>query len=282
MDNKNGWCLMVSQKSGQTDKRLRGLQLKKMQGILDANTSVASNVKGKLSTLLRILTGKRLTYEKMIVLKTSTQTSPVYLAARAWLEAATKVNVRLAGDSDISGLDRFEKFRGGKACERLKAGDLCFIAEKNGKIVSYAWVCFREGYVAELERKIRVNSNSAYGYDEYTDPDYRGKGILPTVLLSVSDYLFRNGIKEIYELVAFNNFPSLRSHRKIGAQGIGEVTLSRSFKLRRYRCKGVTPDDFNKLKEMFQFSANACSENRRKKVLVSPCNLETVLSSAFL
>jgi GNAT superfamily N-acetyltransferase len=161
------------------------------------------------------------------------------------------VDARLASNYDISKFDRFRKFRGGKAVERLRAGDLCFIAEKNGKIPNYTWICFHEAYVPELEAKIRIDPNSAYRYDAYTDPEYRGRGILPIVLTRASDYLFQNGIERIYDLVSFDNYPSLRSHQKIGSRKMGEVTFFKLFRSKRYRYKGETPEDSHKLEQMF-------------------------------
>jgi len=227
--------------------------VEKMQNTLDAGNRVVSNIKRKLAGLLRTMFGRIFVHEEMIVLETSSQTNLKSLAACACLKSVTtsKVDVRLADNTDIPRFARFQKFRGGKAGERFKAGHLCFIAEKNGKIMNYTWVALHDAYIDEIERKIKLSPCSAYGYDEYTDPEYRGMGILPVVLMSTSNYLFQSGTKEIYELVSSNNFPSLRSHQKVGSRKMGEITLSRLFNQRRYSCKGETPEDSYKLKEMF-------------------------------
>jgi GNAT superfamily N-acetyltransferase len=216
-----------------------------MEKTLTLSTRTINNIKGKLSALLRIVSLQRLAFVEMIVLETSSKISLDALANRA------KMDIRLADNGDVRKFDRFEKFRLGEAEDRLKAGQLCFIAEKDGKIVNYTWISFHEGYVLELERKILIDPDSAYGYDEYTDPEYRGMGILPTVLANASEHLFQNGIKRLYELVSSSNFPSLRSHQKTGARKIGKVTLLRLFNSKRYGCKGETREDFHKLKEMF-------------------------------
>jgi GNAT superfamily N-acetyltransferase len=222
-----------------------------METTLNGRIRAVSNVKRKLATLLRIVLGKIFVCEQLIAFETSSQAS-----LRSTVDEA-KVAVRLAHSGDIPKLDRSKRVRVGKVGERwkarmrFKAGHLCFVVEKNGKILNHTWVCFHEAYVDELERKIQIESDSAYRYDEYTDPDYRGMGILPTVLMWSANYLFQNGIKEIYEVVSSNNFPSLRAHQKIGSRKMGEVTLIRLFELKRYRCKGETPRDLIKLKQMF-------------------------------
>jgi GNAT superfamily N-acetyltransferase len=224
-----------------------------MQNTLNAGNRSIGNIKRRIANLLRIIFGKIYAYEEMIVLETSTQTNLKSFTERAWLKSACKsnLNVTLVNSADIPKFDRFQKFKGGRAGEKFKAGHLCFIAEKNGKIVNYTWIAFHEAYIDEIERKITIGPCSAYIYDEFTDPEYRGMGILPTVLMNASDYLYQNGIKEIYELVGSNNYPSLRSHQKTGSRKMGKITLLRMFGQRKYTCKGETPEDLYKLKQMF-------------------------------
>ena len=215
---------------------------KKME---NTHTRIISNFKMKLEALFEIFFRKMFMYKKIFVFKTPASKVTPKMVNRA------KVEVRIAQSDDIPKLEKFERFRGGKAEQRFKAGHLCFIAEKNGDIVNYTWVSFNETYVAGLERTIRIGSDYAYRYDGYTVPEYRGMGILPTVLTKAAEYLFQNEIKEIYDVVASNNFPSLRSHQKIGSMKMGEVTVIRLFNSRRYKLKGETLTDYIRLKEMF-------------------------------
>ena len=199
----------------------------------------------RVRALFRAIFGRIFLYEKVFVFET--------LSSKICFITANKggVNIRLARSDDILKLKRFEKFKGGKAGERLRAGHLCFVAEKDGKIANYTWVCFNEAFISELERKLHVGPNSAYRYDGFTVPEYRGMGILPRVLAWSSDYLFRNGIKDIYDLVTSNNYPSLRAHAKVGSVKMGEVTLIKLFRLRTYKCKGETPQDYVEIRKIF-------------------------------
>jgi ribosomal protein S18 acetylase RimI-like enzyme len=198
----------------------------------------------KAMSLVRIVFGRIFAYENMFLFETPKSKASPKTVDRS------KVAARFAQGDDILKLGRLKKFVGGKAEERLKAGHLCFLSEKNGDIVSYTWVCFNEAFVDELERRIRIGSDSAYRYDDYTVPKFRGMGILPAVLLTASDYLFQSGIKEIYDLVESNNHPSLRVYLKIGSRKLGEITFIRLFNLRRYRYKAETTRDYARLKEM--------------------------------
>jgi len=212
----------------------------------NTRTRAISNFKMKLGALLRIIFGKIFVFEKTFVFEKFLSKVCFEMGNEA------KVDVRLAQSEDILKLvKKFKKFRGGKAEERLRVGHLCFLAGKNGDVVHYKWVSFNETYVDALERSIRIVADSAYVYDAYTVPEYRGMGISSKVSARIFDYLFQNGIKKIYYLISYNNFPSLRDAEKMGLRNMGEVTLTRLFKLRIYRCKGKTHKDYITLKEMF-------------------------------
>lgn len=200
----------------------------------------------KLSAFFRKIVGPLFVFERIFVFEKA--------LSKACFQARDQAitDVRLAQSDDISKIvNKFRRFRRGKAEERLKVGHLCFIAEKNGDIVHFKWVAFNGVYVKELERSIRLSSDSAYIYDAYTVPEYRGIGISPAVSARIFGYLFQKGIKKTYHFIRHDNFPSLRVAEKTGLQNVGEVTLIRLFKSSRYRYKAKTAEDCKKLKEMF-------------------------------
>lgn len=196
----------------------------------------------KLKSLFKILFGKIFMYEKIFVLETS--------APATWPRQMDDIEIRLLRRSDFPRPNTLKSLRYGQAESRLAAGHLCFIAEKGSDIANYTWVCFDEAFVGELERIIRLGPNCAYRYDVYTVPKYRGKGILPVVLVNVADYLFQNGITVIYDAVTSDNYSSLRAYEKIGSRKMGEVTLFRLFGCNRYKCEAETAEDSSRLKQM--------------------------------
>jgi GNAT superfamily N-acetyltransferase len=127
------------------------------------------------------------------------------------------------------------------------------VAFNGGNLANYAWFCFHECYIDELETSIRVSSSSAYRYDVFTLPAYRGKGVFPSAFEQSSNYLFQNGIKEMYGLVDSNNSSMIRVYEKAGvaSRKIGDVTYIRLLKWRRYVFRGTTCADQKKLLEMF-------------------------------
>lgn len=199
----------------------------------------------KLRAFFRFALGSVLVCEKTYVFETYESKPDLKIVDKA------KVDVRLLQGESVSRLNKFEKFRRGIAGKRFEAGHLCFVAEKNGDIVNYVWVSFDATFVDELGREIRIGPQSAYRYDGYTVPEYRGFGILPVVLMRVADYLFKNGIEEIYDVVVSDNLSSLRALEKIGSRKMGEITFVKWFRSIRYGCRGSTAGDRFRLKEMF-------------------------------
>lgn len=214
-------------------------------------TSAISHIKMKLGILLICsrtcmhIFRKMFVYRKVLVFTKNAPKVGFQTVSKA------EVDVRLAQGGDIPKLARFKTFSAGEAEERLEAGHLCFVAEKNGNIVFYLWVCFNNLYLNELEMEMRIEPDSAHFYSNYTIPEYRGMGIATIAMARALDYLFQNGVKKIYGLIYSDNIPSQRVVKKTGFRKMGEVTLIRLFNSRRYRYKGETPEDYVKLKEMF-------------------------------
>jgi len=167
------------------------------------------------------------------------------------IEAKVEVDARPAQHDDFPKISkRFKKFDT-IAEERFKIGHICIVSDMHGDIVHLKWIAFNEAYAGELERKLRIDPDSAYIYDTYTVPEYRGLGIAPKVMEKAFSYLYERGIRKVYVCIRHNNFPSLRAAQKEGFRKIGSITYTRIFMLRLYRCKGETKEDYNKLKEMF-------------------------------
>jgi GNAT superfamily N-acetyltransferase len=209
-----------------------------------------SAVRMRAVRFMRLVLGRSFAYEKMFVFKTDTK------KVHFQTEKSPGLIVRIAKSGDIRRLQRFAKFNDGQAQKRLNAGHLCFVALSDGNLANYAWVCFHECYINELEIKIRLRPGSAYRYDVFTFPAYRGKGVYPSVFEESCNYLSQIGIKELYGLVDSGNSRMLRVFEKAGtaSRKLGDVTYIRLFNLRRYVFRGTTRADHNELLEMFSDS----------------------------
>lgn len=196
----------------------------------------------KLKGSFGFVFGRTFLYDTLFILEVQT--------SKVRVKEVNGVDVRLLQRNDMPKLNTLIGPGTGKAEERLTAGDLCFIGENNGDIVHYEWICFNEIFPSFLERNIRVRPNSAYVYKGYTVPKYRSKGISSAVLTNAANYLFQNGIKEMYVIIAPDNYPALRTWQKIGSRKLGEVTFIKLFNSRTYKFKAKTTRDYVKLKEM--------------------------------
>ena len=129
--------------------------------------------------------------------------------------------------------------------------DLFAIAEIDGKPVHIRGIMLNKINVESIEREIHLNSDSACLYGAYTAPDYRGMGVAPKVSEEIFRYLYQLGFKKGYGYISSDNLPSLRYACKVGYRKIGEVNFINIFKLKFYRFKGVTKNDYETLTKMF-------------------------------
>jgi GNAT superfamily N-acetyltransferase len=201
-----------------------------------------------LGTFFRHAFGSILVYETILVFETNAKTrSNLKILDKA------KIDVRLFEGKSLLEFKKLADpvFRSKEAERRFEAGDLCFVAEKNGYPVNYIWVSLNPTPINEIRRKILVAPRSAYAYDGYTFPQYRGFGVHSAALAKAADLVFKNGVEILYSALLSNNIPSLRAHEKAGYRKMGQVTLLKFFKISRYLCKGSTTNDWLKLKKLF-------------------------------
>jgi len=55
---------------------------------------------------------------------------------------------------------------------RLKNKHQCFMAEDNGKIMSYGWIAIGKVYIPVIEKEMNFSEETVYFYNVYTDPEY--------------------------------------------------------------------------------------------------------------
>lgn len=129
------------------------------------------------------------------------------------------VNVRASNmqENDIDALmkGRRQTYQG-DIIERHRRGHLCFVAEYNKKIVGYAWSCPKELYLSEIDKKIEFDDKSVWIYDEFVDPEYRGKRIIQQIYRNILDYYKDKKFNIAYVGILAENVPSLNAHKVFG------------------------------------------------------------------
>jgi GNAT superfamily N-acetyltransferase len=106
---------------------------------------------------------------------------------------------------------RYEKLQ-----SRLKDGNLCLGAKREGCLVCFTWCnlirCQSEGY------SFLLNDDEAYLFDAYTAFDLRGQGLAPALRYRLYEELARMGRTKLYSISERFNAPALRFKLKLGAE----------------------------------------------------------------
>lgn len=132
------------------------------------------------------------------------------------------VDVAMLAQSE---LDDYVVFRGetprGELADRLRSGQLCFVARYQGRIVAAAWVSFQPAWVRFLGCRTDVAPDEGYIYDKFTLPAYRGYGIANAVRTHHLKHLQRAGFRRAIGVVLPENVSSLRDDAKGGFRTYG-------------------------------------------------------------
>ena len=108
---------------------------------------------------------------------------------------------------------------------RLVSGlDSCFAAISGGKLLGYCWYA-TDSIEAQHAGGLPLSfpPTCAYFYKAYTHPNYRGRSINQTVILSALEEFAKRGVERVFGFVEINNWSSLRSCDRTGFRRIGRL-----------------------------------------------------------
>ncbi|MCK4444393.1 MAG: GNAT family N-acetyltransferase [Thermoplasmata archaeon] len=137
--------------------------------------------------------------------------------------ALSNADIRMATSEDIDGLTRN---RGSDYVEavtrRLLRGDLCFLLERNGKILSFVWASPEKMGMAEVNFTFICppEEKSLAAYDGFTFPEHRGKGAYRSLFDGFFRYAKRKSYQRIYFSVTLENLVSRKVHEKLGSKEV--------------------------------------------------------------
>jgi GNAT superfamily N-acetyltransferase len=121
---------------------------------------------------------------------------------------------------DPTQIDEFLRFRGefsGPDIEaRLAAGDHCFLARHDGRIVCASWTSTTQPLFRSLGCRYAPGSSEVYLYDSFTDPAFRGLAIAPALGAHVLELLRAAGLKRATMAVHQHNVANRRARAKTG------------------------------------------------------------------
>jgi hypothetical protein len=94
---------------------------------------------------------------------------------------------------------------------RLASGDPCFlVVDAQGRCAHSSWVSLHGGHIPEVDLSLTVGPDEAYGYDSWTAPAVRGRGLFAAVREHACSWLHQIGRRRLYTYVASGNHHGLR------------------------------------------------------------------------
>jgi GNAT superfamily N-acetyltransferase len=157
------------------------------------------------------------------------------------------VETRLLASSELDEYDEFcaerESLDSGSAPglseirRRLNAGQLCFIARCQGRIVSSAWMALGRAWIDYLACEVLLAPDDAYLYESYTLPDYRGRGVPTERSRQEVEYLRRKGCRRMIAVISPENRAAVRHAERAGWKPLGVMGCVKLGPWRRLSCR---------------------------------------------
>lgn len=145
-------------------------------------------------------------------------------------EAAPRVPVRIELLPPRA-VDEYLAFRPeavrARVLRRWDAGDLCFVARQDGRIVACGWATTAEAWTDYLRCAIELAPGDVYLFDGYTHPDRRGRGIFQALCAQQVRHLRAAGHRRAIRATAPHNTVAMHVHAGSGFRPIGTVSRFR-------------------------------------------------------
>jgi RimJ/RimL family protein N-acetyltransferase len=104
---------------------------------------------------------------------------------------------------------------------RLEAGQLCFVARHEGRLVCANWATTKAARISYLDCTIQLAPGEVYTYELFTSPDFRGQNIAPAVKAQQLRHFRRAGYSRSVAAIVPENRASLRADEKVGYRPYG-------------------------------------------------------------
>lgn len=127
------------------------------------------------------------------------------------------IEVRTLSFAEVPRLHEVWPVNLAKMRERLRRGDLCFIALSSAHIVCYDWVQYHGWhYIQPAGRWRRIRAHEACIYHARTAEHARGNRIQPCVLTAILKHLRQNGFVKAWIYTTGDNVASQKAQQHAG------------------------------------------------------------------
>lgn len=111
---------------------------------------------------------------------------------------------------------------------RFEKQCLCLGLFNTDRIIGYAWARNKTNICEDRDSwRMKAGDNSAYIFDTYIAPEFRGKKLYPVLTGNLCENLLLENITKFYLTVDAYNSRSIKAHKKLGAENVETVTYLR-------------------------------------------------------
>jgi SAM-dependent methyltransferase len=140
----------------------------------------------------------------------------------AELTARFPVAIDLLKETEV---DEYTSFRPDadplEICRRLEAGQWCFVARHEGRIVHACWAATGRAWIDYLGCAITLAPDEVYQYDSFTAPDVRGRNLAAVRVIVAARYFRQANYRRLVAVVVPENTLAFRPLEKAGYRPFG-------------------------------------------------------------
>jgi len=174
-----------------------------------------------------------------------------YSGVLSQIEPDFELNIRLILPEDIPEISQKLKV---DLHENFSRGNGGMVATVGKDVVHWSLFACNSVYPEMIDGNIRLDSDSAYIFNMYTDPKHRGQRISVRVLDAICSHLYLKGITKFYVFIITSNSASIKSVSKVGFRKIALVKYSRFLNFRLFKITG-NKENMITLRRMLNVSA---------------------------
>ena len=120
---------------------------------------------------------------------------------------------------DIVAYDRpldLERLQRSTIEERIFQGDRIFVARHHSKPVAYLFAATKSCWVSEIDDRLIIGSNEVYLYDAFTNIEYRGNRIYPSLISNTARFFKELSYSYALIFTTSSNISSVKGIERAG------------------------------------------------------------------